>query len=132
MRSPLRGITVCVVLAGALLGAAVAAAAVSPTASRAELERWFRSRPNSQVVMAVPRDWQYSFAAADGRALEALSVALVRDGYVIVALEDGRRPTLLMGKLELHSPSTLLQRNKELQQMARRHGARYVGAVLRD
>lgn len=124
----------CIVLAGALLGAAVAAAAppVSPTASRAELERWFRSRPNSRVVMAEPRDWQYSFAAADGRALEALSVALVRDGYAIVALEGGRTPTLLMGKVELHSPLTLLQRNKELQQMARRHGARYVRAVLKD
>jgi hypothetical protein len=134
MRSPLRGIKVCIVLAGVLLGTAIAAGAppVSPTASRAELERWFRSVQNSHVVMAAQHDWQYSFAAADGRALEALSVALVRDGYAIVALEGGSTPMLRMAKVELHSPSTLLQRNKELQQIARRHGARYAGVVLKD
>jgi hypothetical protein len=134
MRSPRRGIKVCIVLAGVLLGTAIAAGVppVSSTASRAEIERWFRSVPNSGVVLAAPRDWLYSFAAADGRALEALSVALVRDGYAIVALEGGSMPTLLVAKAELHSPLTLLQRNKELQQLARRNGARYAGAGLND
>jgi hypothetical protein len=113
---------------------AIAAGAppVSPTASRAEIERWFRTAPNSSVVNAAPRAWQYSFAAADGRALETLSVALVRDGYEIVALEGGRTPTLLVAKVELHSPSTLLQRSKELQHLARRYGARYTGAGPND
>jgi hypothetical protein len=134
MQSARRGIKVCIVLAGVLLGTGIAAGAppVSSTASRAEIERWFRSVPNTGVVMAAPRDWLYSFAAADGRALEALSAALVRDGYAIVRLEGGPTPTLLVAKVELHSPLTLMRRNRELQQLALRHGARYTGAGLND
>jgi hypothetical protein len=37
-----------------------------------------------------------------------------------------------MAKVELHSPLTLMQRNRELQQLALRHGARYAGAGLND
>jgi len=122
------------VLLGVSLGVSIAAAAppVAPTASRAEIERWFRSLPNSSVINAVPRAWQYSFTAANGRALETLSVALVRDGYEIVALEEGRVPTLLMAKIELHSPSTLVQRAKDLQRAAGGYGARYTGVGFKE
>jgi len=125
---------VCIVLVGALLGTAIAVGAplVPSTASRAEIERWFRSMPNSREVMAAPHDWRYSFAAADSRALEALSVALVRDGYVIVMLEGGPAPMLLMAKVDLHSPLTLVQRNRELQHLARGYGVHYAGAGLND
>ena len=83
-------------------------------------------------MLAAPKRWLYSFATSDGRALEALSVALVRDGYEIVTLEDRAMPTLTVARDELHSPSTLLERNAELGKRARTHGARYVGAALAD
>jgi hypothetical protein len=120
------------VIAGLLLamGAAAPAAALPPTASRAELQRWFDSIPNGRVVMASPHDWQYSFAASNGRALEALSEALVRDGYRIVTLEGGATPTLRMAKLELHSPLTLVQRNQSLDRIARSYGAAYADCTV--
>ncbi len=82
--------------------------------------------------MALPHDWQYSFVASDGWALEALSVALVRDGYRIVTLEGGATPTLRVFKFELHSPLTLLKRNDALEKTARGYGAAYqsCGVVL--
>ena len=135
MRSrPLRRTLARAVLVGVVLATAIAAdpLSVSPTASRAEILWWFDSVPNSHVVMAAPHTWQYSFVASDGRALEALSVALVRDGYEIVMLEGGATPTLLMARVELHSPLTLWQRNQELRQTARRHGAGYAGVALKD
>jgi hypothetical protein len=115
------------VLAGLWLamGAVAPAAALPPTVSRAELQRWFDSIPDSRVVMATPHDWQYSFVAPNGRALEALSAALVRDGYRIVTLEGGATPTLRTAKIELHSPLTLVKRNQSLDEIARSYGAVY-------
>jgi hypothetical protein len=120
------------VLAGLLLatGAAAPAGALPPTASRAELQRWFDSIPDGRVVMATPHDWQYSFVASNGRALEALSEALVRDGYRIVTLEGGATPTLRMAKIELHSPLTLVKRNQSLSKIARSYGAAYEGYTV--
>ena len=59
-------------------------------------------------------------------------MALVRDGYEIVMLEGGATPTLLMTKVDLHSPLTLLQRNAELQRIAPQARARYAGVALKD
>jgi hypothetical protein len=124
MRSPLRRIGTCIGFAGVLLAAASVAAPLAPTASRPEIKRWFAA---VNVEAAAQQRWTYSFAAADGRMLEALSVALVRDGYEIVTLAGGAAPTLLMAKAELHSPTTLVQRNHALREMASRYGARYEG-----
>lgn len=124
MRSPLRRVGTYIGFAGGLLAAASVAAPLPPTASRPEIKRWFAT---AQVDAAAPQRWVYSFAAADGRMLEALSVALVRDGYEIVTLVGGASPTLLMAKAELHSPATLVQRNQSLRQIASRYGARYDG-----
>jgi hypothetical protein len=115
------------VLAGFLLaiGGVAPAAGLPPTASHAELQRWFDSIPNGRVVMASPHDWQYSFVASNGRSLEALSEALVHDGYRIVTLEGAPTPRLRMAKVELHSPVTLLRRNESLARIARSYGAGY-------
>jgi hypothetical protein len=86
MRSPFRRIGTCIGFAGILLAAASVAAPLAPTASRPEIRRWFAA---VNVDAAAPQRWTYSFAAADGRMLEALSVALVRDGYEIVTLAGG-------------------------------------------
>ncbi len=114
-------------LAGLLLalGADEPALALPPTASLADVQRWVYSMPNARTVMTLPHDWQYTFVAADGRALEALSVALVRDGYRIVTLDGGATPTLRMAKVELHSPLTLVKRNDALEKTARGYGAAY-------
>jgi hypothetical protein len=121
------------VLAGVLVVAAVAASAGGgdATASRAQLERWFRVLGTDRALdLATPRRWEYSFVAADGRSLEALSVALVRDGYQIERLEVGPMPTLRMARRELHTPLTLLRRNETLRQVALENRARYVGVDL--
>jgi hypothetical protein len=126
MRLPLHRSQVCALIAGVLL--ASVAAGGSATASRAEIERWFVTlHAERSIDLAVPQRWEYSFAAADGRALEALSVALVRDGYQIVALAARDAPTLRMAKAEVHSPLTLAQRNQALQQTAHKFHARYIG-----
>ncbi|MEO8465510.1 MAG: ribonuclease E inhibitor RraB [Gammaproteobacteria bacterium] len=124
LRVPIRAL-----LAGLLLAlwAVAPAVALSPSVSLAELQRWFDSIPNARVVMALPHEWQYAFVAHNGRALEALSQVLVRDGYRIVTLEGGPRPTLRTAKSELHSPVTLVKRNDSLTQTARRYGVAYEG-----
>jgi hypothetical protein len=116
-------------LLGAWLAALPPLTAVSAGdagATRAEIERWFGTL-RSAHDMAAPQRWEYSFVAADGRALEALSLALVRDGYEIRSLDAKAGPALRVTKTELHSPLTLAQRNQALQQTARQHHARYVG-----
>lgn len=80
--------------------------------------------------MASPHDWRYSFIASNGRALEALSEALVRDGYRIVTLEGGATPTLRVAKMELHSPLTLVKRNQSLDKIARSYAAAYAGYTV--
>lgn len=109
-----------------MLMAATAGAGGEAGASRKQIERWFESL-RAAHDMAAPQRWEYSFVAADGRALEALSLALVRDGYRIRTLEASAGPALRVTKTELHSPLTLAQRNQALQQTAREHHARYVG-----
>jgi hypothetical protein len=106
-------------------GAVAPASAGAPTMPLTELKRWFESIPNAGIVMAQPHDWQYTFVASNGHALEALSHALVRDGYRIVALEGGATPVLRMAKAELHSPLTLARRNEALGKTARTYGATY-------
>ena len=129
MRSRFCSSGISLALVGIFLAAAAAAAPISPSASRAEIRRWFAA---ANVDAAAAQRWAYSFGAADGRALEALSVALVRDGYEIVTLAGGAAPTLLMAKAELHSPATLAERSQSLRRMASRYGARYDGCeVLR-
>jgi hypothetical protein len=77
-----------------------------------------------------PQRWVYEFLATDTRSLEALSAELVRRDYVVAALEAGPAPILRVTKVELHSPFTLVQLNKGLNDLARKHGARYVGLGL--
>ncbi len=114
-------------LACALLATVAAAAAVpiSATASRADIERWFAAAQRDRLDLVTPKRWAYSFAASDGRAIEALSLALVHEGYQIVRLESGATSTLLVAKVEPHSPRTLLRRNQSLREQARGYGARY-------
>ena len=126
-RSVVRAALVGLLLA---LGATAPAAALPPTASLAELQRWFDSIPNGRLVMASSHDWQYSFGSPNGRALEALSQALVREGYRIVTLEGGAAPTLRMAKVELHSPLTVVKRNQALDKMARSFGVAYEGCSV--
>ena len=112
------------------IGQAASAAPLLPAASLAEVQRWFESIPNARVVMASPHDWQYSFLAPNGRALEALSEVLVRDGYRVVTLESGAMPTLRMAKVELHSALTLVKRSEFLDKTARSYHASYDGCTV--
>jgi Regulator of ribonuclease activity B len=107
----------------------VCAAQPGPTASRGELTRWLKElRASGRVDVDAPLEWHYAFTARDGRPLEALSVALVGEGYRIVALESSQgRATLRVSKLELHTPATLERRNAQLAGLARSQGADYVG-----
>jgi hypothetical protein len=114
-----------------LLGATAAAAPPPPDASRAELSRWLVELRDAGRAVAAPQRWQYSFVAADGRALERLSVALVGAGYEIVALTAaGPSAELRVARSELHTPRTLERRNGELEALARAQGVRYLGIAL--
>jgi hypothetical protein len=115
----------------ALAATVTSAAAFPPTASRAELQRWFVATQSSRAAdLGVPQRWEFDFVAADSRSLEGLSAELVRRGYTIAALEDGPTPLLRVTKVELHSPVTLVELNKALQSAARTHGARYLSFGL--
>jgi hypothetical protein len=112
---------------------ATIAAPQGPTATVAELQEWF-AELRSHADVAVPLPWEYSFSDADSHRLEALSLALVEQGYRILALQrsaPGASARLSVAKLELHSPMTLQRRNRELLALARRHGvAVYDGVDL--
>lgn len=112
-----------------LLAAGVAAAAPPPPgASRAQLTRWLGELRDTGADVAAPLRWQYAFAAADGRALERLSIALVAQGYEIVVLDaEGGSAELRVARSELHTPRTLERRDGELAALARSHGVRYSG-----
>jgi hypothetical protein len=131
-RRVIRGLLLCSVVAwAALAGAAPHGAA----ASRADLQRWLAGlRASGAADVAAPLPWEYVFSDADGRKLEALSIALVRDGYRIASLRDagpGRGSELRVVKVELHSAASLARRNRELSAMARAHGvAAYEGVDL--
>jgi hypothetical protein len=113
------------------LAAAASAAAPSGDASRDELRAWFGELRTIGTRIDTVLPWQYSFAAANGKDLEALSVALVAAGYRIVTLGSTAEgaPRLAVAKSELHTPVSLERRNDELRRLAREHGvARYLGA----
>ena len=115
----------------ALLSLATDVGALSPSASLSDLQRWFAATQRShEVDLGLPQRWVYSFTAPDTRALEALSAELVRREYRIAGLAGGERATLRVTKVELHSPSTLVQQNAMLHDLARRHGARYASFEL--
>jgi hypothetical protein len=120
-------------LAVAAFAVATAASAAAPggDASRDELRAWFGELRTIGVRVNTVLPWQYSFEAANGKDLEALSVALVAAGYRIVALgpaaEGAQR--LAVATNELHTPATLERRNEDLRRLAREHGGvRYLGA----
>jgi len=120
-------------LAGLALAAALAWGAPpgAPAATRAELERWFvELRADRALAVDAPLRWVYSFTAMDGRSLEALSLALVAEGYAIARLGRAAHDAaavLDVARLELHTPLTLERRQRGLNALAERHGARYAG-----
>lgn len=116
------------VLAVAVSGG-VAAEPIRPAASRSDIDRWFAARA-AHVDFSRLQHWGFTFFAADGRDLEALSVTLVREGYAIAALEGGSPPKLTVVKTELNSPGSIEERGRSLGELARRHRARYAGCEL--
>lgn len=111
--------------------AVASAAAPGGDASRDELRAWFGELRTIGVRIDAVLPWQFSFAAADGKRLEALSVALVAAGYRIVALGPAPEGVqrLDVAKSEAHTPASLERRNEELRRFAREHGlVRYLGA----
>jgi hypothetical protein len=114
---------VCMLIASATLASAAPHGA---SLSRVDLQRWLGELAASDAVdVARPLPWVYVFSESDGRRLEALSIALVRDGYRIVALrgpEAGRAGELRVTKVELHNATSLARRNRELAALARAHG----------
>ncbi len=120
-----------IAVAAFALATAASAAAPGGDASRDELRAWFGELRMIGVRVDTVLPWQYSFAAADGKGLEALSVALVAAGYRIVVLgpaaEGAQR--LAVANNELHTPASLERRNEELRRLARERGnVRYLGA----
>jgi hypothetical protein len=114
-----------------VVATAASAAAPGGDASRDELRAWFGELRTIGVRIDTVLPWQYSFAAAKGKDLEALSVALVAAGYRIVALGPTAEGTsrLAVAKTELHTPVSLERRNDELRRLAsERGGVRYIGA----
>jgi hypothetical protein len=108
------------------------AAPPGPEPTRAELRQWFGElRAGGAVDIGAPLAWEYVFAAADGRKLEALSQTLVASGYRIVTLQSA--PTglsqLRVAKVELHTPATLERRSAELRALARAEGGVSYGGV---
>jgi hypothetical protein len=83
---------------------------------------------DSGTDIAGPRRWQYAFVAADGRALERLSMTLVATGYEIVVLRtQNGSAELRVARTELHTPGTLERRSDELDDLARSHQVSYAG-----
>jgi hypothetical protein len=119
----IRSTLVCILLAWTALASAAPHGA---SVSRADLQRWLGELAASGAAdIATPLPWVYVFSESDGRRLEALSIALVHDGYRIVALrgpESGRAGELRVTKLELHNATSLARRNRELAALARAHG----------
>jgi hypothetical protein len=108
------------------------AAPLGPEPTRAEVRHWFGElRAGGAVDIGAPLAWEYAFAAADGRKLEALSQMLVASGYRIVTLQSA--PTglsqLRVAKVELHTPTTLERRSAELRALARTQGGVSYGGV---
>jgi hypothetical protein len=113
---------------------------VAGTAARAELlagdlsldalRRRFAAMRAVSLPVDAPVEWQFAFAGADPRALEALSVSLVSEGYRIVALRStAEAGSLRVARVEQHTPITLERRNGELRAAASRYpGAAYEGA----
>jgi hypothetical protein len=120
-------LVLCAALAVAV-GAGASAEPIRAAASRKDIDRWFAAR--AHIDFSRQQHWGFSFFAADGRELEALSVALVREGYAIAALEGGSASKLIVVKTELNSPGSIEERGRSLGELARRHGARYVGCDL--
>jgi hypothetical protein len=118
------------------LGAWTALAVAAPhgaATSRADLQRWLTElKAAGAVDVAAPLPWEYVFSDADERKLEALSIALVRNGYRIASLRGtGRGPSseLKVVKVELHTATSLARRNRELEALARAHGVAVYGGV---
>jgi hypothetical protein len=96
-------------------------------ASRADLQRWLTELAATGAAdVSAPLPWEYVFSDVDGRKLEALSIALVRDGYRIASLHGTE---LRVVKVELHSATSLARRNRELDAMAHARGVAVYGGV---
>jgi hypothetical protein len=106
----------CAALAVAV-GAGAAAEPIRAAASRKDIDRWFAAR--AHIDFSRQQRWAFSF-----------SVALVREGYAIAALEGGSAPKLTVVKTELNSPGRIEERGRSLGELARRRGATYVGCDL--
>lgn len=109
-----------------------AAEPLDASLSRNELQQRFNAwRAAGAVRIDVPLEWSYVFASSDARALEALSLRLVQDGYRIAALHSAPTSSseLRVTRVEQHTPTSLARRNGELAALARRYsGIAYVSA----
>ena len=76
--------------------------------------------------MTTEMVWGYSFSDDDPEKLEACADRLAGKGYQFVEISEGDEPddpwTLLVEKIEVHSPDTLDQRNHELAAIAQEMG----------
>jgi hypothetical protein len=109
-----------------------AAEPLDASLSRSELQQRFDEwRAAGSVRIDARLEWAYLFASGDARALEALSLRLVADGYRIAALHSAPASSseLSVTRVEQHTPTSLARRNGELAALAQRYpGASYVGA----
>ncbi len=116
-----------VLVALALAFSVASATEFGPKASRAELRRVFTALRATQALnVDGPLRWRYRFSGHDRRTLEALSVALVGEGFRIVTLgpERASGPVfLVVERTERQTPSGLEQRNREMTERARAVGA---------
>lgn len=119
-------------LAAAGVASGAVAAPLDPTLTREELQQRFGEwRAAGLLNLDAPLEWSYVFASGDARALEALSLRLVEDGYRIATLHSAPTASsaLRVERAELHTPLSLARRNVELAGLARRYaGVVYQGA----
>jgi regulator of ribonuclease activity B len=113
--------------------AAVRAELLDGELSRDELQQRFAALRAASLPVDAPLEWEFVFAGTDARALEALSVRLVKDGYRIVGLRGAAEAAALrVARIEQHTPLTLERRNGELRGAASRYaGVSYEGAEPR-
>ena len=112
----------------ALAAGSAEAAPLGAAASRGEITRWIERQRTGGARVEAPLALHYAFAAGATGPLEALARELVSAGYAIEALAaDAADARLSVTRVELLSSALLGQRSRELEALARKHGAQYLG-----
>jgi Regulator of ribonuclease activity B len=120
----------CAPLLAILLAAyvgGVSAERLPATLTREQLQQRFTElRASYALDVDGPLRWEFVFAGPDTRAVEALSIRLVADGYRIVTLraDPAADSVLRVARLEQLTPASLAVRNTELTRLAAEHGVR--------